>query len=98
MRDVKLHCFCCSVSVIEDMAGDCSGIPERPFVGRWGSGDDNLRPWDLGGAVDEEILEQGGGEGHVAVCGAEKAGYGGLVFGAEACEEREGGVGTGGGG
>lgn len=68
------------------------GVPERPFVRFAGAGDVDVGPGDLGGAVDEEVFEQSGGEGHVTVGEAEEAGYGGLVGGAEGAEEGKGGV------
>lgn len=37
----------------------------------------------------EEIFQQGGGEGHIPIRGAEEPGYRRLVFGAEGREERE---------
>ena len=95
MRDVELDSFCCSGSWVGEMAGSCAGVPERTLVWCRGAGDDDFGPGDLGGAVDEEVFQQGGGEGHLAVGEVEKAGYGGLIFGAEGGQEGEGGIGRG---
>lgn len=79
MRDVELDRPCGSGVGVGGMAGSCGWVPEWPLVGRGRLGDDDLRPGDLGGAVDEEIFEEGGGEGHVSVLQPVEARYGGLV-------------------
>ncbi len=92
MRDVELDGLGGSGSAaVGGVAGSGGRVPEWPLV--WGGRprDDDLGPGDLGGAVDEEVFQQGGGEGHVPVLQPVEAGYGGLVGGAEGAEEGEGG-------
>jgi hypothetical protein len=61
------------------VAGRCGRVPEWPLVWWSGAGNGDFRPGDLGGAVDEEVLEQGGGKGHVSVWQTQEAFYGDLV-------------------
>lgn len=68
-------------------AGGGGRVPEWPLMWCWCPGDDDLGPGNLGGAVDEEIFENGGSEGHVTVLRAVEAGDGRPVFRADGLDK-----------
>lgn len=65
------------------------GDEARPVVGGCGAADLDVGPGNATGSVDEEVLEQVGGQGHVSVAEVVEALHGFLVGGEQGLQKGE---------